>query len=90
MTWGLVCCDENYWGGYLSREALQAECPLLARSGLLNAINRCLLSGVKRTLLQLTSMSAFDPKRTFAPKICCDAQRTHRRGRVRPWPKENP
>jgi len=59
-----VCCDENYWDGYLSREALQAECPLLARSGLLNAINRCLLSGVKRTLLQLTSMSAFDPKPT--------------------------
>ena len=31
--------------------------------------------GVKRTLRGHALMSAFDPKRTFATKFCCDAQR---------------
>jgi hypothetical protein len=35
---------------------------------------RCPLSGVKQTLLQLTSMSVIDPKRTFGPEGCCHAK----------------
>jgi hypothetical protein len=31
----------------------------------LRAVTRCPLLGVKQTLLQLTSMSAFDPNRTL-------------------------
>jgi len=40
--------------------------PLLAQSGHQTALNRCPLLGVKRTLLQLTSMSVIDPKQTLA------------------------
>jgi hypothetical protein len=39
--------------------------PHMAQSGHTDPLNQCLLLGVKRTLLQLTSMSAFDPKRTL-------------------------
>src|SRR5262249_21759445 len=34
---------------------------------------RCLLSGVKRTFLKPTLMSAFDPKRTSGAQNCCCA-----------------
>src|SRR5262249_4441141 len=34
------------------------------------------LLGVKRTWPIALHMSAFDPKRTLAAKICCDAQRS--------------
>src|SRR5262249_59352328 len=50
------------------------ECPLLAQSRLLDAIHQCLLLGVKRTSGRRTSMSAFDPKRTFDPGDCCHAK----------------
>ena len=40
-----------------------AECLLLAQSGHANRSQQCPLSGVKRTLLRLAPMSAFDPKR---------------------------
>ena len=39
--------------------------PLVAQSGLLDARNRCLLSGVKQTLIGCAVMSAFDPLRTL-------------------------
>jgi len=35
---------------------------------------QCPLLGVKRTFLQLAAMSAFEPKRTSAPRDCCRAQ----------------
>src|SRR6516164_3708011 len=38
---------------------------LLAQSGHPDALNQCLLLGVKRTLGERTPMSAFDPKRTL-------------------------
>jgi len=41
-------------------------CPLLAQSGHRDGLNQCLLSRVKRTLVQLASMSVIDPKRTLA------------------------
>jgi hypothetical protein len=41
-----------------------AQCLLLAQSGHLNALSRCPLSGVKRTLIGHAVMSAIDPKRT--------------------------
>jgi len=34
---------------------------------------QCPLLGVKQTFLQLTSMSAFDPKRTSGAQNCCCA-----------------
>jgi hypothetical protein len=46
---------------------------LLAQSGHFTAESQCPLLGVKRTFRQLASMSAFDPKRTFAAPVCCDA-----------------
>jgi len=42
-----------------------AECLLLAQSGHHAAEFQCLLSGVKRTSRERTSMSANDPKRTL-------------------------
>src|SRR6516225_9967967 len=43
------------------------ECLLLAQSGHPDRLNRFPLSGVKRTLRGHGLVSAFDPKRTFAP-----------------------
>src|SRR6516165_7762514 len=43
-----------------------AECPLLAQSGHSTTEFRCPLLGVKRTCKVSGSMSAFDPKRTWA------------------------
>jgi len=39
---------------------------------------RCPLLGVKRTSPRPHGMSAFDPKRTFAAPVCCDATKPHR------------
>jgi len=39
----------------------------MALNGHANALSRCPLSGVKRTLRGDAPMSAFDPMRTFAP-----------------------
>jgi hypothetical protein len=50
------------------------QCPLLAQSG---HFATDLLSGVKQTLPKLTSMSAFDQKRTFS----CGAATCHPRRR---------
>ena len=47
----------------------EGECPLLAQSGHSTTELRCPLSGVKRTFLERTSMSAIDPKRTFRIQI---------------------
>src|SRR6516164_8561125 len=45
------------------------QCPLLAQSGHSTTEFRCLLLGVKRTLVGGAAMSAFDPKRTLvSPK----------------------
>jgi hypothetical protein len=45
--------------------AILIECPLLAQSGHPTVVCRCPLSGVKRTLDEGASMSAFDPKQTW-------------------------
>src|SRR5215469_3006566 len=47
------------------------ECPLLAQSGHSTTEFQCPLLGVKRTFLELVSMSAFDPKRTSADVATC-------------------
>jgi hypothetical protein len=47
---------------------------LLAQSGYSATEFRCLLLGVKRTFLQLATMSVIDPKRTCAFDICCYAK----------------
>src|SRR6516165_4428198 len=52
------------------------RCLLLAR-GHSTTEFQCPLSGVKRTSRGRTPMSAFDPKRTFCPGICCRAKRDH-------------
>jgi hypothetical protein len=39
--------------------------PLLAQSGHPDPFNQCPLLGVKRTFVQVASMSAFDPKQTY-------------------------
>ena len=57
--------------------AITPECPLLAQRGHANDPQRCPLLGVKRTSVATSPMSAFDPKRTLAVKICCDAQADH-------------
>ena len=44
---------------------------------------QCPLSGVKRTSLRHSVMSAFDPKRTFGPEDCCHAKAMRRRDYVR-------
>jgi hypothetical protein len=36
---------------------------------------QCLLLVVKRTSRRLIAMSAFDPKRTSADRVCCNARR---------------
>ena len=51
-----------------------APSPLLAQSGHHNRANPCPLSGVKRTSLGHSEMSAFDPKQTFGPEDCCCAK----------------
>src|SRR6516165_10417501 len=48
------------------RDGSRRICPLLTHSGHSNALNRCLLLGVKRTLIGDAAMSANDPKRTSA------------------------
>src|SRR5262249_24102053 len=60
-----------------------AECPLLALSGHHDPADPCPLSGVKRTSAEGVPMSAFDPKRTSATRICRDAQCSPQHGRVR-------
>src|SRR6516165_1313342 len=57
--------------------------PLMAQSGHRCGALECPLSGVKRTSGGRASMSAFDPKRTSAARICCDAQCSPQHGRVR-------
>src|SRR5262249_61569743 len=52
------------------------QCLLLAQSGHPSSRPQCPLLGVKRTLSQLTSMSAFDPKRTSACQFCRGAWRS--------------
>ncbi len=42
-----------------------SEFPMLARSGHFGPRQQCSLSGVKRTLQEVTRMSACDPKRSF-------------------------
>ena len=67
-------------GHYRSRLLIQinrcrsAECLLLAQSGHARRLQQCPLLGVKRTLNRRASMSAFDPKRTFALYDCCCAK----------------
>src|SRR5215470_5646943 len=63
---------------------LPQECPLLAQSGHPASDFQCPLLGVKRTLPKRPPMSAFDPKRTLAARICRDAQCRPQHGRVRP------
>jgi len=53
------------------------QCLLLAQSRLVDAINRCPLLGVKRTLFEHSEMSASDPKRTSPRLLCCDAVDIH-------------
>ena len=55
-----------YWA-ILEREMIQ--CLLLAQSGHHDSADRCPLSGVKRTSVELSEMSASDPKRTFGSDI---------------------
>src|SRR6516165_342165 len=67
---------------HLPRQAINhneqpLECPLLAQSRHPASEFRCPLLGVKRTSVATSPMSAFDPKRTLAVKICCDAQADH-------------
>jgi len=50
--------------GYLTKYWTIASVFLPARSGSVS----CSLMGVKRTLHQPTTMSAFDPKQTFGPE----------------------
>src|SRR6516165_276526 len=47
---------------------------LLAQSGHSSSRQQCPLLGVKRTWPEQSSMSAYDPKRTFGIEFCCDAQ----------------
>jgi hypothetical protein len=44
----------------------RCQCLLLALSGHPNALSRCLLLGVKQTSPVQSSMSGFDPKRTWS------------------------
>jgi hypothetical protein len=55
-------------------DLLQRMSPLLAQSGHPDTLDQCPLLGAKRTFLQLTSMSAFDPKRTSTVQDCCCAR----------------
>jgi len=54
------------------------------------AYDECPLSGVKQTSESCAVMFAFDPKRTFAASICCDAQHSRcPQSREKPKPVEH-
>src|SRR6516165_553047 len=71
--------DNDYFNAAARRPfisfMLHCICLLLAQSGHPDALNQCPLLGVKRTSRGHAPMSGFfDPKRTLAAQICCDAQ----------------
>ena len=63
-----ICC----YGQLLSNRNLRHNAFVNRRH--LKTLNQCPLLGVKRTFVQVASMSAFDPKRTFGPKDYCYAK----------------
>ena len=83
-TWphGAIVADHSRRrGDRISCRLLHCMSLLLAQSGYFATEFRCPLLGVKRTLCGRAAMSAFDPKRTSAIGICCDAQPLQRCGR---------
>jgi hypothetical protein len=70
------------WCGQEPKEVPQRLPSEVVIPGAHNCLGRCPLLGVKQTLVRLCRMSAYDPKRTLATRICRGAQCSRQHGRV--------